>query len=101
MVGVAGGIGIDDEEPVHALVDVTRQRQRVAMIEMAAEGLGVEFVDEFLARTDQAGARNAVHARRMDAVEMHRMRMRSIVPEDDAQPLAFRWRAARVRARGR
>ena len=94
MVGMAGGIGIDDEQPVHALVDMTRQRQRVAMIEMAAEGLGVEFVDELLSRTDQAGAGNAIHPGGVDAVEMHRMRMRSIVPEDDAAAARLPSRAA-------
>ena len=64
LLGVAGRIGIDDEGAVHALVDVPLQRQRMAMIEVAAERLGVELVDELLARTDQPGARHAVHARR-------------------------------------
>ena len=89
MLGMAGRIGIDDEGAVHALVHVPLQRQRVAVIEVAAERLGVELVDELLARIDQAGARHAVHARRMDAVEMHRVRMRAVVLEDDPQPVAF------------
>ena len=75
MLGMAGGVGIDDEGAVHALVQVPLQRQRVAVVEVAAERLGVELVDEFLARIDHAGSRNAVHAGGMDAVEMHRVRM--------------------------
>ena len=63
VLGMAGRIGVDDEGAVHALVDVPLQRQRVAVIEVAAERLGVELVDELLARIDQAGARNAIHAR--------------------------------------
>ena len=38
LVGMARGIGVDDEGAVHALVDVPLQRQRVAVIEVAAEG---------------------------------------------------------------
>ena len=75
IFGMAGGIGIDDEGAVHALVQVPFQRQSVAVVEVAAERLGVELVDEFFARADHAGARNAVHAGRMDAVEMHGMRV--------------------------
>ena len=89
VLGMPRRIGVDDEGAVHALVHVPLQRQRVAVIEVAAERLGVELVDELLARTDQPGARHAVHARRMDAVEMHRVRMRAVVPEDDPQPLAL------------
>ena len=76
-VGLTGWVGVDHEQAIHALVHVPLQRQGVAVIEMAAEGLGVELVDELLAGTDQPGAGNAVHPRRMDAVEMHGMRVRA------------------------
>lgn len=89
ILGVPGGIGVNHEQAIHALVNVPLQRQGVAMIEVASERLGVELVDELFAGTNQTGTRNAVHSRRMDAVEVHRMRVRSIVAEDDPQPLAF------------
>ena len=73
--GVARRIWIDHEQAVHALVHVPFQRQRVAMIEMTAEGLGIELIDELLARIDQPGALNAVHSRRVNAVKMHGMRV--------------------------
>ena len=75
VFGMARGIGIDNEGAVHAFLDVPLQRQGVAVIEMAAERLGVELIDKFLARADQTGAWNTVHARGMNAVEMHGMRM--------------------------
>src|SRR5690606_41763611 len=84
MLGVPGRVRIDHEGAVHALVDVPLQRQCMAVVEVAAERPGVELVDELVPRIDQAGARHAVHARRMNAVEVHRMRMRSLVPEHDA-----------------
>ena len=67
------------------------------MIEMAAEGLCLELIGEFAARLDHARARHAVHARGMNAVEMHRMRMGAAIVEPDAQALAFG--AAQGRAR--
>ena len=70
-------------------MDVPLQRQRMAVIEVAAEGLGVELVGEGLARLHQPGARNAVHARGMDAVEVHRVRVGRAVGEMDAEPLAL------------
>ena len=89
MLRMAGRIGVDDEGAVHALVDVPLQRQGVAMIEVAAERPRVELVDELTARLDHSRARHAVHARRVDAVEVHRVRMGAFVAEDDPQPVAF------------
>ena len=37
----------------------------------------------------RAGAGHAVHARGVDAVEMHRMRMRAEIAKDDSQPIAL------------
>ena len=73
--GVARRIRIDHEKAVHALVHVPFQWQGMAMVEVAAEGLGIEFVNELLARIDQPGALNAVHPRRVNAVKMHGMRV--------------------------
>ena len=89
MIGVAAGIGIDDEGAVHPLVDMPLKRQGMAVIEMAAERKGVELVCELLAWGDLAGAGNSVHPGRMDAVEMHGMAVRAVVPKDDANPIAF------------
>ncbi len=96
MIGVAAGIGIDDEGAVHPLVDMPLQRQGMAVIEMAAERKGVELVREFLAGADLAGAGNSVHPGRMDAVEMDGMAVRAVVPEDDANPIALRDPQARA-----
>ena len=46
---MARRVGVDDEGAVQALVDVPLQRQRVAVVEVAAERLGVELVDELAA----------------------------------------------------
>lgn len=89
LVGMAGGIGVDDEGAVHALVDVTAQRHEVAVIEVAAEGEGVELVDELAAGFGHAGAGHPVHPRRMDAVEMHGVGMRAPVPEPDPHAVAL------------
>ena len=51
--GMPRRIGIDDEDAVHAFVDVARQRQRMAVIEMAAERPGLELVDELAAGRDE------------------------------------------------
>ena len=98
--GMARGIGIDDESAVESLVDVPLQRQGMAVIEMAAEGLRFELVDELAAGIDNAGTRHAVHARRMDAVEVHRMGMRAAVDEPDSQPARLRCISTSARARG-
>ena len=53
----------------------------VAVVEVQAERLGVELVDEALARLDLAAAarladaRHAVHEGRVDAVEVDRVRV--------------------------
>ena len=86
---MAGGVRVDDEGAVHPLVDVPLQRQGVAVVEVAAERPRVELVDELTARLDHSGARHAVHARRVDAVEVHRVRVGALVAEDDPQPVAF------------
>src|SRR5262245_13209901 len=84
-----GGVGIDDEDAVHSLVDVTRQRQRMAVIEMAAEGARLELVSEFTAGRHEPGTRYPIHSRRVESVEVHGMRMRAEILEDDTNPVAF------------
>ena len=97
LLGMPRRVGIDDEGAVHALVDVPLQRQGVAVVEVAAEREGVELVDELLAGADLAGARHAVHAGRVDAVEVHGVRVRAVVAEDDPHPLALGDAQARAR----
>ena len=67
------------------------QRLGVAVEEVEAERLGLELVDGALAGLDQPGAEagDAVHVRRVDAVEVHRVRMGRTVAEVDAEPFAF------------
>jgi hypothetical protein len=69
--------GVDDEGPVEPLRDVLGQGAGVAVIEMDARWLGVELVGEAAARRHLAGGdvEDAVHAARMDAVEVHAVRM--------------------------
>ncbi len=99
-------VGIDDEGTVKPLVNVTFQRHRVAVIEVTAEGNGIEFVDEGVARRDLARARHAVHARGVDSMEVHGVRMRSGVGKSDTDPIALcspdcRTRDAAVEGPGR
>src|SRR4051812_46827181 len=86
---MARRVGVDDKGAVQALVDVPLQRDGVAVIEMAAEGLGLELVDELATGQHVARARHAVHARGVDAVEVYGVRMRAAVAEADAHPLAL------------
>ncbi len=88
-------LGIDDEGAVEAAGDVAGQRRDVAVVEVHAERLGVEFVGEVLAWGDRAAAavfadpRHAVHQRRVDAVEVDRVGVLGGVDEADPQPLAL------------
>ena len=69
--------GVDDERAVQALGDVLGQRPHVAVVEVQPGRQGVELVDGAPARLDLAGAdaRHAVHLRRVDAVEVDRVRV--------------------------
>ena len=70
---------VDDERAVEPLRDVLGERHRVAVVEVEAERRRVELVGGGLARRDVAGAdaRDAVHPRRVDAVEVDRVRVRA------------------------
>jgi hypothetical protein len=59
------------------------------VVEVEPERLGRELVDGLLARPDVAGphSRHPVHAGRVDAVEVDRVRMLRRVHEPDPQPL--------------
>src|SRR5262245_43159216 len=87
---MARWVRIDDERAIHALVDVPLQRQSMTVIEMAAERPGIELIDELITGIDEPRARNTIHPRCVDAVEMHRMRMGAEVPEYDPKAIAFR-----------
>ena len=92
LVGLrAALLRVDDERAVHAARDVLRERLDMAVVEVQAERLGVELVGDRLAGLDhsQPDARQPVHAGRVDAVEVDRVRMRGAVAEADAQPLAL------------
>ena len=92
LVGVGAPLlGVDEEGAVEALGDVRRQRRGVAVVEVQAEGLGVELVDGRAAGLDQAGAGSghAVHVGGVDAVEVDRVRVVRGVAEADPQPLAL------------
>jgi hypothetical protein len=89
LLGMTRRIGIDDEGAVHALMDVPLQRQCMAVIEVASEGDGIELVGERFTGADLAGAGDAIHAGRMNAVEVHRVTMRAVVVKQDLDPVAL------------
>ncbi len=70
-------------------MDVPLQRDRVAVVEVEAERLGVELVQELPSRRHLMLGQRAVHGRRMPAVEMHGVGVRALVEEADADPIAL------------
>ena len=70
-------------------MDVALQRHGVAVIEVQAERVRVELVDEPGARHDLMLRQRAVHLRRMPSVEVNRVRVRSLVEEVDPDAIAF------------
>jgi hypothetical protein len=88
-VAVLGGVGIDDVGPVEPLVNVALERARVAVIEVAAEGPGLELVDELLPDLNLAAADpgHSVLEGAVDAVEVHGVGMSTGIGEVDAQPI--------------
>src|SRR6266511_4501725 len=67
----------------------------MTVVQVQAEGAGVELVRELLTHLDQPAADlltdagGAVHCRRMDSVTVNGVRMRAGVDEVDAQQIAF------------
>lgn len=59
----------------------------VAVIQVQPERLGVELVDEALARADRL--EGAVHARGVNPVEVDAVRMAALVDEPHPQPVAL------------
>src|SRR6185295_1726869 len=64
------------------------QRYGVAVIEMEAKRLGVEFINEPLARIDNG--RDAIQLGWMNAVEVNCVRVSAAVDKVEAQPIPFR-----------
>src|SRR5215207_5095221 len=90
-VPLLGRIRIDDVRAVEPLVNVALQRRGVAVVEVAAEGFGLELVDEFLTDLDIAptDAGDSVLMGAVDSVKVHGVRVSTGVREVDAQPIAF------------
>src|SRR5688572_17316156 len=80
-------LGVDDEGPVESLVDVTLDRDGVAVIELQPERLGVELVGEAAARRDHL--EGAIHPRGVDPVEVNGVGVTPLVPEVDADPVSL------------
>src|SRR5215207_6081335 len=89
-IAVLRRIGVDDVGPIEPFVDVALQWRRVTVIEVAAEGLGLELVDELLPDLDltTTDAGDAVLEGAVDAMEVHSVGMGTGVGEVDAQPIA-------------
>ena len=82
---------VDQERAVEALGDVLGERAHVAVVEVQPEGQGVELVDRALAGRDLARRRGPARrpSRRVEAVEVDRVRVLGGVDERDPQPLAL------------
>src|SRR5215217_9703704 len=78
---------IYDESTVEPFLDVLLEGHDVAMVEVTPEQLGVELVDELLPRRDEL--EHPVHNRRVEAVEVDRMRVRVPVLEYYPQQVAL------------
>ena len=68
-------------------MDVLLERRRVAVVEVEARGPRLELVREVAARLDDL--EDAVHVRRVDPVEVDRVRVRAVVPEAHAERVAL------------
>src|SRR5687767_984879 len=79
---------IHDEGAVEPLVDVPLERSRVAVIQVKPERLGVELIDERLARIDDL--EHPVHVGGMEAVEVDRVGVAARVLEADTEAIALR-----------
>ena len=66
---------------VEPFVHVSFQRHRMAVIEVQAERIGLELVGERAAGHDLMLGHGAIHRGRMPAMEVHRVRMRSLIHE--------------------
>src|SRR5215207_7368793 len=86
---------IDDERPVEPLLDVLSQRRGVAMIKVHPERLGVEFVGELLTWAHEF--EDPIHIGGVEAVEVDRMRVLTVVLEHNPQLLALRGPQGRPR----
>src|SRR5215211_4707354 len=77
--------GIHDERPVEPLLDVLPQGRDVAVVEVHPERLGVELVDELLSGPHEL--EDTVHVRRVEPVEVDRVRVRILVLEHHTHPI--------------
>ncbi len=81
---------VDDEHTVETLVDVPLQRNRVTVVEVQAERLGVELVDKPITRLHLLVRQRPVHLRRVPAVKVDGVRMRAHVDERHADAITLR-----------
>src|SRR5918995_14930 len=86
LVGLfASLLRVDDERPVEPLLDVFPQRRGVAVVEVHSEGLGIELVGELLTRAHEL--EDAIHVCWVEAVEVDRVRVLTVVLEHHPQPV--------------
>jgi hypothetical protein len=78
---------IDDEGAVEALVNVLLERCRVAVVKVHPVGASGELVREAFVLLDHF--EDAVHVRRVNAVEVDRVRVRAGVHQVDAQKVVL------------
>ena len=97
--GSARLLRIDDQSAVEPLVNVLLERRRVTVVELHPVRLRLELVGELAA--GRHDLEDAVHGRRMDPVEVDRVRVRSSVDELDAKDVALGGAEHRARERCR
>src|SRR3954454_13304107 len=80
-------IRVDDERAVEPLVNMPLQRAGVAVIKMKSERLSREFIRVLIADCDLAtpNAGDAIMKRAVNAMKVHRVRMRAGVREMDPE----------------
>ena len=81
-----GKIGrVDDDGAEHAVADVVQRRRRAAVVHPDPGVLGLELVDEGLARLDRA---HLVVPRHLAGVEVDRVAELTVVDERDGEEVA-------------
>src|SRR5918995_3557535 len=86
LVGLfASLLRVYDERPIEPLLYVLPQGRGVAVVEVHSEGLGAELVGELLTRAHEL--EDAVHVCWVEAVEVDRVRVLTVVLEHHPQPV--------------
>src|SRR3989344_9209346 len=81
--------GIDKIRTIKAMIEMLRDGKGMAVIEMQTKWGSLEFVGEAFAGQYEIVGHRAIHFRRMETVEVHRVWFGTIVCEIDTNEVAF------------